>query len=117
MAKRVLIVEDERNIAALLAKIVESCGVQVDVAHDGLAALTSLRQALPDLLLLDLIMPIMSGEEVLDEVQIDDQLRDLPIILITTRGMAEGAAAKYQLLQKPFSPAEVRAAIKQALDL
>ncbi|MEN6643440.1 MAG: response regulator [Armatimonadia bacterium] len=117
MPKKVLVVEDERNIATLLAKIVESCGVEVEVAHDGLAALTSLRKGKPDLMLLDLIMPIMSGEEVLDEVQSDDDLRDLPIILVTTRSVAQGAAAKYKLLQKPFSPTEVRDAVKQALDL
>lgn len=117
MPKRVLVVEDERNIATLLAKLVEGCGVEVEVAYDGLAAITSLRRRKPDLMLLDLIMPIMSGEEVLDEVQSDEELRDLPIVLVTTRGTAQGAAARYQIVQKPFTPAEIRQVVKQALDL
>jgi len=117
MPKKVLVVEDERNIATLLAKLVESCGAKAEVAYDGLAAITSLRKSKPDLMLLDLIMPIMSGEEVLDEIQSDDDLRDLKVILVTTRSVAPEAGAKYPLLQKPFSPSQVRDAVKQALDL
>lgn len=114
--KRVLIVEDERPIASLLAKLVERCGVQAETAHDGKEGLEKLRANKPDLLLLDLIMPIMSGEEVLRELQADPELASLPVIVISTKqpNMDEYLQVLYWV-QKPFQPSQVKQLVCELL--
>lgn len=117
MPKKVLIAEDDRSIAVLLQRLVEECQVQAEVANNGQEALSRIRSAPPDLLLLDLIMPIMSGEEVLDQLQADEALRQIPVVIISTKAEMEELPYRYPLLPKPFSPAQVRQTVKQALGL
>jgi len=114
----VLIAEDERSIATLLAKLVEECGVETAIARNGGDALRWMRDRRPDLLLLDLIMPVMSGEDVLAEMQEDARLVDVPVIVITTKGtLPDSPHPGLVLVPKPFVPAEVRDRVREALGL
>jgi CheY-like chemotaxis protein len=114
----VLIAEDERPIATLLAKLVEGCGAETAVARNGGEALRWMRDRRPDLLLLDLIMPVMGGEDVLKEMQEDAGLADVPVIVITTKDMRpDSPHQNLSFLQKPFAPAEVTARVRGVLGL
>lgn len=102
-AAHILVVDDHREIAELVADTLAEEGYTVRVAHDGIGALQAIRENRPDLLLLDLSMPRMSGDELLRRLQADG-LRDLPVILMTADRSPERLAslAVDLLLTKPF---------------
>jgi two-component system, OmpR family, response regulator AdeR len=117
MSALVLVVEDEPQIAAVLEAYLKQEGYRVEKAADGKAALTLYRAAKPDLLLLDLMLPGLSGMDVLRAVRADGQT---PIILVTARaeetdqvlGLEFGAD---DYVVKPFRPREVMARVKAVL--
>ena len=109
---RILLVEDERDIAALLAYHLAREGYGVRTVADGVAAVEAVRSDRPDLVILDLMLPGMSGYDVLAEVRKQPELADLPVILLTARreeadrirGLELGAD---DYVTKPFSPQEL----------
>lgn len=117
---RVLIVEDHRDIAELLRYNLETDSLDVTVACDGGPALAELRANAFDLLVLDLMLPEMSGLEVCKAVRCDPLLRDLPILILTARGeesirnLAFSLGANDYLL-KPFHPGELRLRVRNLL--
>jgi CheY-like chemotaxis protein len=118
MGAQVLIVEDEAHIAESLGFVLEREGYTVATVPDGEAALQRLRGGLPDLLILDVMLPGLNGFEVLKAIKSDPRLSALPVILLTARTqprdreMAEsiGAAA---YLTKPFSNRDIVAMVRQ----
>ena len=116
--KKVLVVDDEPAIAKLVALIVGQMGVQVDTASNGAEALQKIGQDKPDVLILDLIMPVMTGEEVIQEVQANPETSDIRIILLSTRQSARGYKKDaFPLIAKPFDPAEVKQVVARELGL
>lgn len=116
--KTVMVVDDERPIATLLAKLAESVGARTEVAYNGKEALEKIRTQTPDLVLLDLIMPIMSGEEVLAVMETDPQLQHIPVVVISTKAaIGPGVEREVPHLRKPFEPAEVKRLIREILTL
>lgn len=118
MVKTVLVVEDEISIATLLKYNLEQAGFSVLLAHDGQAGLDTAIKQSPDLMLLDLMLPILDGMEVCKELR---RLRkNIPIIMLTARddefdkvlGLELGAD---DYMTKPFSPREVIARVKAVL--
>lgn len=102
-AAEILIVDDQREITDLVTEALLDEGYKVRVAHDGLTALAEIEHHKPDLLLLDVGMPLMSGDEVLIQLRRKPD-RYLPVILMTAdrapeRFLALGADL---LLRKPF---------------
>ena len=83
-AKSVLIVEDETELRDSLREVMEDEGYQVLVAADGREALEHLSSMRPSVVILDLIMPVMSGSEVYDAMQADPALADIPVIISTS---------------------------------
>ena len=116
--KTVLIVDDERPIVTLLARLAQGLGARTEVAHNGKEALEKIRVRKPDLVLLDLIMPIMSGEEVLAVMETDPELQDIPVVVISTKA-AVGAGVEREVphLRKPFEPTEVKRLIREHLGM
>jgi two-component system phosphate regulon response regulator PhoB len=110
--QRLLVVEDESDIAELLRRVFSKEGFQVDVAHDGLTALESLRREPPDLVILDWMLPEISGIEVLKEMRARPESRIVPVIMLTARreeidrviGLELGAD---DYVTKPFSAREL----------
>ncbi len=104
----VLVVEDEASLATMLRYNLEKQGFRVDEAADGQEALTRIAEAQPDLVLLDWMLPVMSGIEVCRQVRRRTATRELPIIMITARtedqdavrGLNTGAD---DYVVKPFS--------------
>ena len=91
--RRVLVVDDDPELAGLLARMVRQAfrRCQVSRAHDGAAALDVLRAQKPDVVLLDLLMPRVDGYEVLAEMEADPELRDVPVVVVTARGVEDEA--------------------------
>lgn len=118
MSKTILVVEDEISIATLLKYNLEQAGFTVLLAHDGKAGLQMALQEGPDLIILDLMLPILDGMEVCKELR--SQKKNIPIIMLTARddefdkvlGLELGAD---DYMTKPFSPREVIARVKAVL--
>ena len=112
MTQRVLIAEDERNIVESLRFVLTREGYEVSHALDGAEALALVRRETPDALVLDLMLPKMSGYDVLKEVRADAQTRALPILMLTAKGQAYDRQAAQDLgvdafMTKPFSNSDV----------
>jgi len=82
-AKRIVLADDEHFIAIVYKEGLERAGYNVTVAHDGEEALAVIRETLPDLILLDLIMPKMNGFEVLKALKADETLAGIPVVVLT----------------------------------
>ena len=116
--KTVLVVDDERPIVTLLARLAQGLGARTETAYNGKDALEKIRAHKPDLVLLDLIMPIMSGEEVLAVMETDPQLQDIPVIVISTKAaVGSGVEREVPHLRKPFEPADVKRLMREQLGL
>jgi len=120
MKTHVLIVEDEGPLAEMLRYNFEKEGFQVSTARDGEEALTMIEEAPPDLVILDWMLPQVSGLEVCRQIRRKPDTRDLPVIMLTARGEEadrvrglEGGADDY--ITKPFSPGELVARMRAVL--
>lgn len=82
---RILIVEDERALTKVLSYNLEREGYEVTVAHDGQEGLRKAQTLLPDLILLDLMLPILGGLDVCRELRAGERTRDIPIIMLTAK--------------------------------
>src|SRR5258705_13706380 len=81
----VLVVEDEAAIATMLRYNLEKQGYRVAEASDGQEALTRIQERVPDIVLLDWMLPLMSGIEVCRQIRRNPSTRDLPVIMVTAR--------------------------------
>jgi phosphate regulon transcriptional regulator PhoB len=121
MAKmNVLIVEDEADILQLLKYNVESAGFEVSTAQDGYEALSLARRQLPDLVLLDLMIPGLDGFEVCRELKRNAETKHIPIIMLTAKGEEIDRIVGLELgaddyVVKPFSPRELTLRIRAVL--
>jgi two-component system phosphate regulon response regulator PhoB len=109
---RVLVVEDEPDIAAVVAYQLAHAGFAVRTAGTGSEAIRAIEMDPPDLMILDLLLPEMSGFEVLRTVRAADETRSLPVVVLTARGDEEDRIAGFELgaddyVSKPFSPKEL----------
>ena len=120
MAKRVLIADDEPNIVVSLEFLMKQRGYDVRVVSDGAAALAAVREFRPDLVLLDVMMPTVSGYDVCQKLREDPGGQDIKIIILSakgrdvevSKGMAVGADA---YVTKPFSTRELIAKVSEML--
>ena len=117
MAVSVLIVEDDRNIAELLQLYLEKEGYAVTVAHDGGSGLNKFRAIKPDLVLLDVMMPVMDGWAVCNAIRAEHKT---PIIMLTAKGQTDDKvhglkSGADDYITKPFEMREVLARIEAVL--
>lgn len=118
--KTILLVEDEKDLAELVAYNLEREGYRVVTAHDGAAGLQAARTENPDLMLLDLMIPVMMGTEVCKELRKDAATKNLPIIMLTARGDEIDRVVGFEVgaddyVVKPFSIRELTLRIKAQL--
>lgn len=121
MAKRVLLAEDEPNIVESLTFLLERAGFEVAVKTDGRRALDTVLEDTPDLLILDVMLPELSGYEVLRHLRADRRSESLPVLMLTAKGQRADreTALEYgadRFITKPFSNADVIAAVKELLN-
>ena len=118
--ERIRVVEDERSIADLVAEALKRQGYRVETAGDGDQALEAAETTLPDLIILDLMLPKLDGWEVCRRLREEDTTRRIPIIMLTARRDEKDVVAGLELgaddyLRKPFSLAELLARVKAHL--
>jgi DNA-binding response OmpR family regulator len=116
--KRILVVDDEPNIREVVELYLRRDGFEVEVAADGEAALAAIERTIPDLIVLDLMMPVVDGIEVTRALRQSDL--DIPIIMLTAKGEEADRIRGLELgaddyVTKPFSPKEVVARVKAVL--
>lgn len=120
MTANILIVEDEPAIQELLEFNVAQCGFRSQTAGDAAGAMAAINRVLPDLMLLDWMLPGISGVELAKRLRADQRTRNIPIIMLTARtderdkiiGLESGAD---DYITKPFSPRELMARIRAVL--
>lgn len=121
MAKpRILVVDDEPDVVDLIKRILESDQFEVISAYDGISALDYAETENPDLILLDIMMPIMSGYEVCEQLKANPHTKDIPIVCLSSAHTMDASARSRQvgartLVLKPFAPAELVAQIRRHL--
>jgi CheY-like chemotaxis protein len=99
----ILVVDDESNMRFLLRMILERAGYEVVEAPDGAAALEHALRSPPDLVVTDLMMPVMSGRELIERLRKDPQTAGIPIVVVSANPSAAVEAVD-AVLAKPFDP-------------
>jgi len=119
-SKRILVVEDEPDLADLLAYNLHRAGYDAHVVHDGAAALASVRETPPDLVVLDVMLPKLSGLEVAREIRTGPRTAQVPILMLTAKAgeideIAGLTAGSDDYVTKPFSVKVLLARIEALL--
>jgi two-component system response regulator VicR len=120
--KRILYIEDEKEMIELTRIVLEREGFEMMGAVGGAQGLEAIRREKPDLILLDLMMPDVDGWEVYRQMKAEKDLADIPVIIITARtqsidkvlGLKVAKVADY--ITKPFGPGDLIDSIKRVLD-
>jgi len=120
LSATILVVEDEPQVQELVAVNLEHAGHRVRRASSASEAVTSIREELPDVLILDWMLPDESGISLTRRLREDERTRSLPILMLTARAMEQDKisgleAGADDYLTKPFSPKELAARIKAVL--
>jgi DNA-binding response OmpR family regulator len=121
VSKKILIADDEPNIVAAIEFLLQQSGYEVHVAQDGEQALKLVEACIPDLVLLDVMMPKKSGYEVCTRMREREDWRHIKIVMLSAKGreaeVNKGLSIGADLyVTKPFSTRELVATIKRLLD-
>lgn len=118
--RRILIVDDEPFLVRILTHLLAKQGYEIRVAEDGEAALRTAREFRPDLVFLDVMMPLLDGYAVCRAIRSDPDLAAIHVILLSARGQANDreaglAAGADEYVTKPFATAELIARVQAVL--
>lgn len=118
----VLVVDDEANIVTLLQTWLETIGCQVESAGDGESGVAKAKELRPDLILMDGMMPNMSGFDACKMLKDDEATRDIPVIFLTVQGEVRDVVKGLELgahgyMTKPFKPQELLARVRSTLKI
>jgi two-component system, OmpR family, response regulator VicR len=120
-AIKIVYIDDKPEMVELVRMILAKRDYEFYAAQDGREGLALINQTLPDLVLLDLMMPDMDGWEVFHKVKANAETAEIPIIILTARGQSIDKVLGLHIakvddyITKPFSPAELLSAIEKAL--
>jgi DNA-binding response OmpR family regulator len=120
MSKTILIADDEPNIVISLEFLLEQDGYRVEVARDGQEALSAIERSKPDLVLLDVMLPHLSGFDVCQKIRENPAWAGIRVIMLTAKGREVEMSKGYALgadayITKPFSTKELLAQIRAQL--
>jgi two-component system phosphate regulon response regulator PhoB/two-component system alkaline phosphatase synthesis response regulator PhoP len=120
MPERILVVEDEITIAELVAEALKRRGYRVEMAHDGDNGLLAAETSLPDLVILDVMLPGMDGWEVCRRIRENPSTRNTPVLMLTARREERDLLAGFDVgaddyMKKPFSVNELAARVRSLL--
>jgi two-component system alkaline phosphatase synthesis response regulator PhoP len=112
MARKILVVDDERHIVRLVEVNLQRAGYDVVTAYDGVEALEKVKAEKPDMIVLDVMMPRKDGFEVLQDLQGNPATADIPVIMLTAKAQDADVFKGWQsgvssYLTKPFNPREL----------
>ena len=116
--KKILIIDDERDLVELMKEHLLKLGFQVVIASDGVVGLTKAKTELPDLILLDLSMPHIDGIKFIQLIKEIDPAKDIPVLISSGRIDVDELQAQgiKHWLQKPYSSKELTSKIESILD-
>ncbi|HOI97625.1 MAG: response regulator [Minisyncoccales bacterium] len=120
--EKILLIEDEELIIRLLSKKLAAIGYDVSLAMNGEEGLEKIKQVVPDLILLDIVMPRMGGFEVMAEMKKDEKIANIPVIIISNSGQplelekAKELGAVDWLVKTEFDPKEVAEKIQKYIN-
>ena len=120
MSKRILVVEDQEDNRQILRDLLETTGYELVEVEDGVQAVAAVAKQRPDLILMDIQLPIMDGYEATRRIRADPANKDIPIIAVTSYALSgdEGkarAAGCNAYVPKPYSPRQLLAKIREYL--
>jgi two-component system phosphate regulon response regulator PhoB len=120
MADTILIVDDEQDVLDLLVYNLQKAGFRITTARDGAAALQKVRDEMPSLIILDLMLPQLDGTEVCKQLKADSKTAPIPIIMLTAKAEEVDRVVGLELgaddyVIKPFSPREMVLRVKTVL--
>ena len=120
MAKRILVVEDQEDNRQILRDLLNSAGFEMVEAEDGQQALVAAAEHRPDLILMDIQLPILDGYEATRRIKANPELKAIPIIVVTSYALSgdEGKAREAgcdAYVTKPYSPRQLLAKIREYL--
>lgn len=121
MGKKILIADDEDDVKVVVQLFLESKGYEILTAYDGLDALDKARKERPDLILLDLMMPVVDGFEVCKKLKAHPDTASIPVVMISASAQAESKqrgldAGAVDYIIKPFQPEALDSLIHKILD-
>ena len=121
MTKRILIVEDHEDARRILRDMLETTDYELVEAENGEQALAVVARQRPDLILMDIQLPILDGYEATRRIKADPALRSIPIIAVTSYALSGDeakarAAGCDDFIPKPYSPRQLLAKVRQYLD-
>ena len=117
---KILIIEDSKNMSGMLKEILEHYGITVLQAFDGVSGLMAARREKPDLILLDLLLPKMSGYDVCNRIMKDNMTRHIPVLVVSTLDTRDSMnklrmAGARHFMKKPYDLDALLAKIKSLL--
>jgi len=118
--KTILVVDDEPDVVSFLETTLKAEDFAVLSAYDGISALDICGTEKPDLVLLDIMMPMMSGYEVCEQIKANPVTQDIPVLFLSSAHTPEARAQSFrvgalELIKKPFLPKELIAQIRRHL--
>jgi two-component system cell cycle response regulator DivK len=122
MSKRILVVEDQADNRRILRDLFVNAGYELIEAESGEEALTAVTTGRPDLILMDIQLPVMDGYEATRRIRLNPELKSIPIIAVTSYALAGDeakalAAGCTAYITKPFSPRSLLAKVQEHLAL
>jgi two-component system alkaline phosphatase synthesis response regulator PhoP len=119
MAKKILVVDDEEDIRISVGEMLKVNGYKVTTAEDGRDCINKLKKEIPDLVILDIMMPGMSGWDVAAKIKENSQWSSIPIVFLTAKGddmsIGVGHLASEDYIVKPFNIIELKESIDRIL--
>ena len=117
----ILVVEDEAHIRRVLEYNLKLDGFEVYLAEDGATGLKLARENRPDVILLDWLMPVMNGLQVLAELKTDSSTEHIPVFMLTAKGMLNDVTQAIEMgaddyITKPFNPIQLGKTIREKLE-
>lgn len=119
--KRMVICDDEPHIIEGLRYLLKAPDREILIARNGKEAVDLIAQQVPDLLIIDVMMPVMNGIEAIACLREFESCRDLPIVILTAKGQAQDSAMAQELwgavvMAKPFQPKRLREIVAEILE-
>ncbi len=119
MRKKIMVVDDETDIRLTVGQILKASGYDVVSAESGMVCLWKLERERPDLIILDIMMPGMSGWDVAAHIKQHEELSSIPIVFLTAKGddfsVGMGRMASEEYIVKPFDVMELKASVDRIL--
>jgi two-component system response regulator VicR len=121
--KRLVCIEDEPEMIDLVSLILSRKGFNVIGANGGVEGLEVVRREKPDLILLDLMMPDMDGWEVYQQIKADEELREIPVVVVTAKAQSIDKVLGLHIakvddyITKPFGPQELLESVEKILGM